>query len=919
VTSDDEPTDFFITYAGPDEGWAKWVDHQLREACYTTELDVWDWAAGINIVSALQRALSRARRMVALLSPDYFGPQGNRAALDAAFLERDRAPSGYLVPVLVRPCGDRIPLHLRPLRRIDLVGLGEDAARTALLTGLRPPARPPRGHSVRFPGSERATFPGTLPSVWNLPAPNAFFTGREALLGQIDGRLAVAEAAGRASVVALHGIGGTGKSQLALTYAWRHHQDFRGGWWIDAESTDSVGLALGELATALGLRATGGTTTVAARLREPLGAQGAWLLVYDNVTDLGDLPLLAEGGQVIVTCRESGTAHGIDQIRVDGFGRDESIQLLRRRVPWLTPVEANRVASTTEDLPLAVAQAAAYLATTDEPVAGYLARLRALGPSAARMGVAPRPLTGSSWPADGGHPPVDAHHRGRVTEGGALAATVAAAVDTLGANEPEALRLLQQLAMLAPEQVPLAASSPAGSGAATRGLVIGDPDTAARLVDAMTALDLVRLEGTRLLMHRRVQATVCGLMPETSATAMLGRALGLLATASPGDPRVPATWSDYASLVPHIQAVTRRLEASAVEEPVAFRRLLRDLTNYLVRAGLPAAARALDEAALARRRRALGDDHPDTLESAADLARDLHGLGQHEVARALDEETLLRRRLVLGEEHRDTLTSVNNLANGRHILADYAGARALHEDALAGRRRVLGDDDPQTLTSANNLAADLYALGDHAGARALHEDTLSRRQRVLGDDHPDTLASAYNLALVLRDLGAHARARDLDQETLHRRQRLLGDNHPDTLASAHTLAGDLRALSEFAAARALDEETFERRRQVLGADHPDTLASATNLAVDLRLLAQYRAALTHDEDTLGRRRRLLGPNHPDTLVSAANLALDLRALGDAEKARTLDRDTLARRRRVLGIDHPDTRRVAENLRRFGNP
>ncbi len=70
-------------YAGPDEGWAKWVDHQLREACYTTELDVWDWAAGINIVSALQRALSRARRMVALLSPDYFDPQGNRAVLGA--------------------------------------------------------------------------------------------------------------------------------------------------------------------------------------------------------------------------------------------------------------------------------------------------------------------------------------------------------------------------------------------------------------------------------------------------------------------------------------------------------------------------------------------------------------------------------------------------------------------------------------------------------------------------------------------------------------------------------------------------------------------------------------------------------------------------------------------------------------------
>ena len=152
-------------------------------------------------------------------------------------------------------------------------------------------------------------------------------------------------------------------------------------------------------------------------------------------------------------------------------------------------------------------------------------------------------------------------------------------------------------------------------------------------------------------------------------------------------------------------------------------------------------ARALDEDTLTRRRRVLGDDHPDTLASASNLAADLRALGEHEQARALDEDTLARRRRVLGDDHPDTLTSASNLAHDLRALGEHEQARALDEDTLTRRRRVLGDDHPDTLTSANNLAADLRALGEHEQARALDEDTLARRRRVLGDDHPDTALS----------------------------------------------------------------------------------------------------------------------------------------------------------------------------------
>ena len=146
---------------------------------------------------------------------------------------------------------------------------------------------------------------------------------------------------------------------------------------------------------------------------------------------------------------------------------------------------------------------------------------------------------------------------------------------------------------------------------------------------------------------------------------------------------------------------------------------------------------------------------------------------------------------MLGDDHPDTLASATNLAVDLRNLGEYQAARELDEDTLARYRRVLGDDHPDTLASANNLAADLRNLGEHQAARELDEDTLARRRRVLGDDHPDTLASANNLAVDLRDLGEHQAARELDEDTLARYRRVLGDDHPDTLTSANNLAVDL--------------------------------------------------------------------------------------------------------------------------------
>jgi tetratricopeptide (TPR) repeat protein len=385
------------------------------------------------------------------------------------------------------------------------------------------------------------------------------------------------------------------------------------------------------------------------------------------------------------------------------------------------------------DLPLAVDQAAGLLADTGMKVDEYL-RLLAERAGAAfdhGSGGRPRRSVTASWQV---------------------------AFDRLGADDPAALQLVTLLAWLAPEPVP-------------RTLLTAHPDRlpeplATAVADplrlaAMTALlrrrSIARLAPDSVLLHR-VPAALLRERTATDAADHGGWAAAtarLLRAAAPGNMwDNPPVWPLWRQLLAHVLAVCdERRDLEQVADEVSW--LLDRAATYLQTRGEPRAALPLFERANAMSRQRLGDDHPSTLASANDLARDLAALGEYERARQLDEDALARRRRVLGDDHPNTLTSASNLAADLAELGEHERARELDEDTLARRRRVLGDDHPSTLTSASNLARDLAALGEYEQARQLDEDTLARRRRILGDDHPDTLASAGNLADDLAELGEH--------------------------------------------------------------------------------------------------------------------------------------------------------------------
>lgn len=789
--------------------------------------------------------------------------------------------------------------------------------------------------------------PGEVPVIWgNVPQRNKNFTGREPLLTDLRDRVTRDVTAVLAH--ALHGMGGVGKTQLAIEYAYRYMHEYQIIWYIPADQTTLVRSSLAALAPRLGLenitpgRVEDAASAVLDALRrgEPYSR---WLVIFDNADQpeqLKDL-LPAGPGHVIVTSRNHRWQSMADIVEVDVFTRTESLDFMRRRVPGVDEGEANRLAEELGDLPLALEQAGALQVESGMTVDEYLELL------AIRSGQ----LLKENPPADY---PIG------------VAAAWSLAEQRVKEENPFAWELLRRCAFFSPEPIQrdlLKAGRFVLGPPLKEGL--GDAILLARATREVGRYALAKVDNNRgtLQVHRLIQKLIRDAIPLEEAAKIRHEVHLLLAAADPDDPDLPHNWERYDDLLTHVTP------SEALECPAApVRKFVSNIGRYLFNIGDLQACDYVTRTALDHWSSESGDDDEDVLILSRHRANMLWAQGDYDAAFTLRSDTLEKMRRKLGNDHEETLLLTNGRGADLRAIGDFKAALELDEDTLSRCARVFGDDSPETFRVANNVAIDQGLISDYTAALATdqrtHQDRLDFygrddthwvihslgsvgrdlrlggryvealaiaeqayaayqqlvRQRVIPADHRWVLLQSKDLSVTRRKMGELESALGLAGEVYERTVAAFGPKHPDALAAAMNLGNARRVFGDSTGDGDLMEkadhqveETFVHYGEVFGHDHPYTRGCALNLAIVRRRIGDPDSAKVLLEDALAGLRDRLGDEHHYTLTCMTALATSLADVGDRAGAKEMGEQALAGLRVTIGDLHPHTLACATNL------
>ncbi|GHO62727.1 hypothetical protein KSC_016190 [Ktedonobacter sp. SOSP1-52] len=665
--------------------------------------------------------------------------------------------------------------------------------------------------------------------LWCVPYPrNPFFTGREEILTTLHTALSINQEVAFTYVYALHGLGGVGKTQIALEYAFRFAQKYHAVFWIGAETTESLVLSLLRIAETLQLPERGDRDQqrVITAVRDWLMTHHQWLLICDNVEDLGVLDRFLPSrrqGAVLLTTRLQALGTHARGIPLLPMKHREGMLFLLRRARVLEAeatgepmhqlsvqqpshyAAAAELVTATGGLPLALDQAGAYLEETQCGLPAYLDLFRTRRAALLQQrgeGAQNHPLPVST--------------------------TFALAVAATAERHLAVRDFLRVCALLQPDAIPEELFRQGGEHlGATLEAVCRDMLDWNRVVALACSYSLLsrQPEAQTFSIHRLMQAVLLDSMTEAERQEWSRRVMLALDAVFPEvQPTAElAIWKQCERLLPHTLLCLHQHKGTEDALPLAS--LACKAALYLCEGGQYGDAEALYQRALYIQERLHGPEHPQMATSLNYLAVLYWRQGRYADAEPLYQRALPILEKALGSDHPYMAQLLGNLALLYRDQGKYADAELLFQRVLRILEQARGEDHPDIVQVLNNLALLYWKQGKYADAEPLYQRALRLSEQSQGSMHPQLPETLNGLANLRRDQGKYAEAEPLYQRALTICEQLLGPHHPETAQTLHDLAICSQEQGDLGKALSFAERALKIRSLSLGEAHPKTVAT----------------------------------------------------------------------------------------------
>lgn len=698
-----------------------------------------------------------------------------------------------------------------------------------------------------------SNLPKPIGSPQNLPRSGVIkFVGREQTLENLHQQLQQTE---RVAISAVTGMGGIGKTELALQYADNHWKQgtYSGGvCWFRVRDED-IGIQIVNFAREIGLQPPDNFDLLnKIKYCWRNWQAGDVLVVFDDVREYQQikhyLPPNDPRFKVLVTTRQQWLGQSFRRLILEVLGEEPALKLLK------SFVGEERIDQEEEEAKKLCADLG-YLPLGLELVARYLQRKRNLSLLEMRQRLALE------------------HRSLKETSGDMTAQLGVAAAFELSWRElnPEARELACLLSIFALAPIPW--------GLVEQCLPEEDKEYLEDIRDDfLVDFSLLEDKGENTYqLHQLIREFLIGKQEELPYVEDMKRGFcAVMAGAARNITETPTQLEiiEITPVIPHL------IETAS------------NLTNYL--------------------------NYFDVIVPFARLGMLYKAKADYEQALQWCEQCLTICRKRFKEEHEEVATSLNNLAFLYCSQGRYQEAEPLYLQALQIRKKILGKEHLDLAISLNNLALFYRSQGLYEQAEPLCLQALQMRKRLLREEHPCIASSLDNLALIYRSQGRYKKAKPLYLQALQMRKRLLGESHPDVATSLNNLALLYCSQERYKRAEYLFLQALQMKKKLLGEEHLNIVAGLNNLALLYCSQERYPEAEPLFLQALQMVKKLLGESHPDVATSLNNLAFLYRSQKRYQEAEPLYNQSLSIAEKILGVNHPNTNAIRENLHYLRN-